>query len=310
MRALVPSAAIPPGATWIVDPHPKVPVTGGAIQAGEVARLLKRVPREQQEAYRFLVQEIQHGYVTFPEFRKALEEGAADFVASNANVVRENRFVAYTFGSTGSNPWCTELLMERKKELGLPAHLVSFGNSDDLLRSLPKSGIRDILVVDDGSYSGSQLRGILSSLDRGNQQLIRGLAGQDLNVHIVIPYLSDVAREATQTAHPGLNVKVYEHQRIPSFRERVDLAVSEKRISPAVAKQVETLLVVDHRSLLFFDHKIPDVMSTVSFRHQFDDWLQFHSPLETMIVPKSLGQPPQYEITPPIVRPILPPYRR
>jgi hypothetical protein len=250
--------------TLVRNPSPGVPVSGPVLNDRNVASLLNSVPSDQREAYRFLLAEIQRSRVRFGDFRTELNKTAKAFAERNPDLVGEpDKFVAYSHSRGSalrkkSNLWTLELLMQKKNEVNFPNAVVSFPEPRNMLEKIRASGIRDVLVTDDASYSGTQLEGVLQTIAKESQ------GNPPLTIHVVVPYMTAKAEAVLKSAIPGLTVKIYPHQNLPSFDSVLRAAVSRGAIAPATEAQVRKLFFVDdYRTVVSFDHKLPDFLSTI-----------------------------------------------
>ncbi len=78
------------------------------------AQILKSVLPEYQSAIKFLIEQLRLARISFFDFRKSLENSLQHFIAENQLVVKQKKFVSYSFfrdKNRKSNVWTFELLM-------------------------------------------------------------------------------------------------------------------------------------------------------------------------------------------------------
>ncbi|MGH1469425.1 MAG: hypothetical protein ACRBBP_11235 [Bdellovibrionales bacterium] len=162
--------------------------------------------------------------------------------------------------------------MERRKTLGLPDKMAVFADAETMVTSMVKTQTKDIIITDDASFSGMQLADSLYNLNRAAK--LWDLSG--LNIHLIIPYVTeatlsrlkefqaDTKQGSTSTWTPP-QVHLYSQERIPSFHQTVLTARQNKSLSEETALKIQELFSYEPRqTLTYFDHKIPDFVSSVS----------------------------------------------
>ncbi len=257
----------------IENPSPGIPAPA-TIDESEVRRLLQAALPEDEEALKFLVKEIRASRISFSDFRHNLNESAKRFVDQNPALIRERKFVNFSYvrgdAKKKSNEWTLELLVKDSSANGLPKEIEAFNNAKDLALRMHKDGIRDILITDDASFSGEQLHLILT-------QVAKELKGRKAKVHLVIPYMTLNAERRIAQWKGNLDIQPYSVARIPGFAETIETAVRNESLSPSAAKRLKSLLRFNidtdadgdshaSKALHYFDHKLPDFLSSVVSR--------------------------------------------
>lgn len=163
-----------------------------------------------------------------------------------------------------SQTWVTAIAMEyglrpdmllRIGEEGanmLPSTLDEIGKEN-----FPKD-VRDIVIVDDGAFTGNQMAFNISSANRILTEAFGSRPGP-FHFHVIVPYSTAVADANIQSASKsGAKVHLYTlRAKMPVIS---DVIPSSKR---ARASQLLGFMPsrVDSTALTFFDHKIPNSMS-------------------------------------------------
>jgi hypothetical protein len=247
--------------TLISDPHPKLPYPA-RINEKTVNRVLKDCLPADRKPLKFLLDVIRASHVGFSEFREALNYSASQFVAKNFDIVLSRKFVAFSmydgrWGDGKSNLWTLDLLMEKAADLKFPPELLLFHSSSSLSGHMQSEKIKDVLLVDDAAYSGRQIGVALTEIARQSPRNIK--------VHIVLPFLTDAALREIDSHRGSLNIEVYSYRRFPSFGTHIAEAVSVGALSASAAQRLHELFYIgEDKPILFFDHKLPDFLSTIA----------------------------------------------
>jgi hypothetical protein len=139
----------------------------------------------------------------------------------------KNQFVLYIpTDSSKSNYWVSQMvyhLLKKKPVDVINQKTFAFIQSD----------IEDILLCDDGSYTGEQMSYYINKIENTHKNLKR--------IHLVIPFLAEDARIWMMSLTKCIII-FYASHKIPYFN------TSE----------------IESKSLIYFDHKIPDDISFYS----------------------------------------------
>jgi hypothetical protein len=231
------------------------PIIDGRPDSARSEKLIAAHTPEMQPLVRTLVDNTRH--VSFPEFVDTLQNAISDF---NRKVTEP--YVIYTdnFGPGKSIPW----VMDIAGAVGLrrPDSTQSSATIREYLQG--HSEIRDIAIIDDATYSGEQVSGMVATLNSWIDHDPE-LAHRGMNIHIVIPFATDQAIEKIQNKinpESSVSVDFSKHSRIETIGDifsRLGLKGTE------LEKQLKEVYGEDgKRTLTYFDHKVADSWSVMN----------------------------------------------
>lgn len=192
-------------------------------------------------------------YISFEQFYSQLKLTVDDF----NNKVKEPYVLWITQSSTShsfeakSEFWMAALAFEH---LGLrwPDAIVTTDTLNDYMQSHP--GIKNILILDDASHSGTHIQDELHAAGRIAFQSHRTLEDKSHELYIGIPYITSTAKKVITQSSFFKNIHFLSHRPMKSIHEIIDLK-DEKEL-----KDVGYISM--HRTLTYFDHRFPDFFST------------------------------------------------
>lgn len=202
-------------------------------------------------------------YVGFDEFERAVETMVERFSARVSGeyiavIPAEDSFDFLKWGiSNKSNSWVLRLAIE--KGMKFPLHIVDPNGLRACLSANPD--VRDIAVIDDASYSGLQLRGLI-------RDVIGSIPyGRTVEVHPMIPYLTDNA-VGEMSGIPVNQRTAYRYERIETIE---DIFVRRNQNELLAVYWRCKMGVPSSQTLTYFQHKMPDYHSVPS--SLFAGWL-------------------------------------
>ena len=213
---------------------------------------------ELQGAARLIAENI--NYIDEYEFEKQLKETVDEF---NADIGDKKYFVLLLTNANRrkSAEWVYALAKE--KGLKMPAQeWYSFYEKDKpdytaIIAALKAAGINDILILDDASFSGGQVRGQVNSLNSAAAQL------PGLTVHVALPFITGSAKLHIMDADTK-NIKVVfgKHAIMPTIDD-IFAGRQEEALKYFGQKGKKSADISDYvKTLTYFQHKVPDEYST------------------------------------------------
>lgn len=136
--------------------------------------------------------------------------------------------------------------------LSFPHDIIFSYDLCDYLKQNPET--RNVLVLDDAAYSGSQLFGLLKG------DIIATNDNENVTLHFGLPYITEQAKERLNIFTRWVNVNFLPHTILPTVKDILSYEELE-----AANKYVHGLLsrLSLHCTLSYFSHKLPDCMSTL-----------------------------------------------
>ena len=133
-----------------------------------------------------------------------------------------------------------------------------------LLDEAIKEGCTDLVFFDDASYGGSQLKGGVKSVA---EFLNRGFPNKKFNLHIVVPFATDLAQQRIlEAVKDNIQINLFFHVQeimltIQEIIEGLDMPQSEKAPLLADISEYCGYLSPNSLTLTYFQHKVPDSVS-------------------------------------------------
>jgi len=274
-----------------VIPRPLVDNCVSNIQA---EKWLSEQPAKFRDLFIFLKGKITR--ISQEEFEYELERTMQEFIDSiegRPYIVVKFRYrptQGYSEEDVKSNDWCYDLLME--KGYAPAAEVIEMDFTVDVAEGLKKiimgTGIYDLVIIDDASYSGKQSIGVLKqilgytvSVENGERiehfYPVAEEIQEDINLHILIPFTTrrmgvqidnGLDEYHRRTGRENVKVENYLPQKIMTIEEifNVSIAQAANSIEEDNVKQLRRLaeeLFLDFEfelTLTYFQHKLVDYM--------------------------------------------------
>lgn len=120
--------------------------------------------------------------------------------------------------------------------------------------------VRNVAIFDDGIYSGVQMRETLSEMGGA---LNKRFPDGNFKIHIVVPYIIDESRLANIRLKNGSilrsdQIKIHSHQTLLPVKERLAEYIQDDFFT---AYNSGAGLPATKKSIIFYDHKVPDFFS-------------------------------------------------
>ena len=213
-------------------------------------------------------------YVSFKEFEAALKSIISKFTLKEyAACLFTIDFESVTFKS---NLWIYKLL----KEFGLPLPVMSIHNKEELKLAVDK-GIKNFVFIDDASYSGYQIFDTVYTTFLSEMLKLKYI---DVNIHLLVPYISKRALGIFNMILPGKEITVPLSELSHRFKEaklkkmnnslkghvNINIIYHEemKILKDQLDKETLTILnnmeIKDHKVPIYFSYKMPDYLSSYS----------------------------------------------
>ncbi len=215
-------------------------------------------PDDQRRAARAIVDNVRH--IGQTEFEDKLKLTIDDLNQK----LGDRKYVALAAESK-SNQWTLELSWEnldRKPDYVGNAGSINFVNDklDGVMRYLRQhSDLKTVVIIDDAIYSGQQIHTIIDKLSSS------GFG--DLEFIVVAPFMTNSAEDRLSGA--AKKVVLCEHDKILTVAEAlpdVDLQRKIPEIREFRYIEEEDQGDLATRTLTYFDHKVPDNLSTLGLR--------------------------------------------
>lgn len=204
-----------------------------------------------RDAARALVQETRH--ISQEEFETALKQAALKF---NGEMGAEDYVIFVQ--PRKSNKWVAEMVLPDMDYLPEQVYdLTPFNHLENSLDGI--ANIRRLVFFDDAIYSGSQMNGyILGSIYDAKKV---GADPANFTVDIIVPFTTEFGRDhilnTIKNVYPEMKVTLHTTEVMPSATETLS------KHGPEVVDYVGKLYQgTDSKTLTYFDHKIPDHVST------------------------------------------------
>lgn len=248
------------------------PVRGNVIDRTKaqnwVEEFARQIPKKIRQKYKdfaqLIVDNITH--ISQEQFEEQLQKSVKEF-----NIAIGDKPYVVVFFNKKDEPKSNEWVYYLSLEKGLrPAKKIVYVSSASELQGrkfYDEDGneITDILYIDDAAYTGGQVSG----------NVYRGFSGGRQTVHIVIPFMTkqsvDRINDLTKSRKgiPGINVQIYDHKMIETVAEIIKRTRKSQNLSEEVISELSNYVNISETesgTLTYFDHKLPDYVSFLSFR--------------------------------------------
>jgi hypothetical protein len=254
---------------------PPIPLKEYAVRKLKVAEVLKHVPEAHQVLMRKFVTEHTFQHLSFPKFRHALSESVCDFFAYLHSLPHSERdYVIVVDEEEKSTNWCVSLMLPEIQGFP-PVDIVVPNMLENVLRK--QKNVKHVLLIDDACYSGSALyRRIYEDVEP-----IIGLLNLPIELHVVVPFMTKNAKQKIVSAGKFIlknTIRFAKHSfacTVSQLSLKLDLKMEEREIKQLENYYLNDSILSNDRkhefqklTLLFFDHKIADELSTfTAFLH-------------------------------------------
>jgi hypothetical protein len=240
---------------------PKEPIAYKGMNSNQYDLWVNAYKLEFQPALNELKSKIKH--ISYARFQEAL----ADTVGQFQQVATKSQdFRCVSLVQPGkSQKWVTEVAMTKGFKADAYVCLGEEGANNldyslEFYSSEDKALFRNVVIIDDGSFSGNQMANNISSAHR----LLTKKFDEKSTFHILIPFITQTAYEKiSQLSKKGVSVKLYAAEQMPVVNALVD----KKRL-PKLLEALWPHLGGEERlergnttSGYWFDHKMPNSMS-------------------------------------------------
>lgn len=237
--------------------EPYKPFKSNEIDEKKARIWIESKPEDQRLAANLVVENITH--IGMEEFENSLKETVDDF----NNLIGDEKYVS-VIADGKSNQWVAELAWPDLKNLPSYVGNTGFFDSDKgkigkLVDFLKTNNIKKIAIFDDAIYSGQQVHSLVEQF--------KEVGLDDLQFIVAVPYVSTYGEERLNAAQE--NITFCKHKKIESVTELIPDEKIQKKIL-----EIEDFKYITHeedmgdlstRTLTYFDHKVPDNVSTLNF---------------------------------------------
>jgi hypothetical protein len=200
-------------------------------------------------------------HISFNNFIKSINYCIKQFEAN----IKRDYILFVPSGPYRSNYWCSQIvyhLLDKKpiKILGIDDLFYS-SKETDTIEDIDKKNIinnnnfqeiyekYDILLCDDGIYSGQQMN---SNVYRINSKMnLFTKTNKKINVHIICPYISNMGLGKLENKDYGVVTSIL-------YYKEIIKNVQELKYKYPNDGMFDT---IQNKHLLYFDHKLPDIVS-------------------------------------------------
>jgi hypothetical protein len=203
-------------------------------------------------------------YVSFFEFMQNFKSSLSDFELKLLNYSENKSYILHIPNPTKhineitekSNYWISQIAYHL---LNIKPSLISFSEDDLKNKLIYLSKIKqeyiNILLCDDGIYSGKQMSAVISKVIMSffNFQNSEKLKNIKLMIHIICPYITNYALDNFDKFN---NTKIY-YQKIIKMTKEIMSEDDIKYINS------HNILVSPNSSPIYMEHKMPDFMSSI-----------------------------------------------
>lgn len=192
-------------------------------------------------------------YRSFKKFENNLAFGVRSFNISLASLPEENRnyILVLPFRRSKSNTWITNLALKFLAKP--PAKILFLDEVKEFFADHKNNAIQHILLLDDASYSGKQIRDdVLSPL--------RYDIPESINIHVVIPFMTKIALARIEHLN---NITIHRYERMLTIGELGHLGMFSRQEMDYLNKHQRGKYEATNRTLTYFDHSIADDYSTL-----------------------------------------------
>jgi len=270
------------------------PLIDNTIDESLAGKWLQAQPARLRDLFEFLKNEVIR--VNQEDFEYELERTMESFInltGGRPYIIVEFRYQpkpGYPAGDVKSADWCYDLIREKGYPTADKVVLMNFTQEavENLKRIMRDTGIRDLVFLDDASYSGNQCIGTLLQV-LGNKlnneegedaEVSYTLAEEfeeDVNLHLLIPFVTTrTIKRAEQelngyqkrTGRRNVNVKIHSHRRIKSIKEIFKESIAQASSVKEKKKIIELYMIFNKEfpkfyrnlTLTYFQHKLVDYM--------------------------------------------------
>lgn len=213
-------------------------------------------PEDQQIAARAVVDNISH--IGQEEFERRLGETVEDFNEK----IGDEKYVTIV-ADLKSNEWSLELawqnLITKPDYVGNTSFFEQKEKNVGLADYIKQNGIKKVAIFDDAIYSGQQIHTLIDQF--------REMGLTDMEFVLVVPFISNYGEERLRGI--GTNLTICNHQEIKSVAELIpDKEIQNKILEIrefSYITNTEDIGDLSTRTLTYFDHKVPDKVSTLNF---------------------------------------------
>lgn len=202
-------------------------------------------------------------HVSYAAFQNSLKTAITKFKTASSGVKKFHCVALVQPGK--SQKWVTEVAMQKGFKANAYVCLGEEGadNLEYSLRSIsPKDKrFKNIVIIDDGSFSGNQMANNISAAHRILKKKFNDEAPQ---FHVLIPYITKTAKDKIEKlSEKGVKVTLYSAEQMPTVTESVSKSKLSKLLEalwPHLGEE-ERLARGNSSSLYWFAHKMPNSMS-------------------------------------------------
>ncbi len=209
-------------------------------------------------------------YISHTELEKKLEKTAINFNRE----MGDDEYIVFQPGEDKSNGWCYSQLVRNK--VIKKAENIFFYKSNRLPAYLKDNKINHIVIIDDASFSGLQVR---ETIDIINQKLRtkseKEKTEQLLNIHIVIPYMTNYAESKIQKSiddiskkknSPKFELHIHEFCKFKTVKEMLNEKhiLKNKQYGRNIIGLFKNIYGNLYRGLIYFDHKTASTKSVLA----------------------------------------------
>lgn len=233
------------------------PISGNTIDVVQAEEWIDAHPTpETQKAARAIINSIRH--ISQEEFEEKLKKTLDIF---NNSLGTEK--YALLVESKKSSYWVSQLALPNLKFL--PEQIYSFDNSGDSV----DGNIRRFLYIDDASYTGTHveeyMRAVANLIEKHN------IPASEVELDVVLPFISDKAKNtiAELQKQYGFKIQVFSNDKIELMTEKI----TDKQVLDTIRRMYGHVFhdfseesinnLFNNMSLTYFDHKIPDEVTTL-----------------------------------------------
>ncbi|PIS02273.1 MAG: hypothetical protein COT85_05755 [Chlamydiae bacterium CG10_big_fil_rev_8_21_14_0_10_42_34] len=186
-------------------------------------------------------------YIPQEEFEEALRCSVEDFNQK----IDDTGYIVVGRSPQNSNFWTASLALKNLKVM--PTDVVEIEDLPKALKRHPK--VHQIALLDDAIYTGKQIGRIQSACIGALQEAERA----NPEIHVIAPFQVDERR--AMSYYSPIPIHVAKHQKLKLLRE-----VIPEHLHKAFSKmfaQTSDFDPATEKPLVYFDHKIPDSVSTL-----------------------------------------------
>lgn len=203
-------------------------------------------------------------HISYEQFQDALQMTVKQFQVQATESKSDEDFRCVSLVQPGkSQKWVTEVAIKKGFNADKYVCLGEEG-ANNLAYSLnyisleDKQLFKNVIIIDDGSFSGNQMANNVSSAHR----LLKEKFRENSTFHVLIPFITKTAREKiNDLSKKGVSVQLYYAEEMPIVNELVKASQLSKLLEVLWPKAQDRLEKGKTTSGYWFDHKIPNSMS-------------------------------------------------